>query len=272
MEARCTRGPLPESRSQLPTSTSWPTAAVARSFGSVQVGFPAEGAPKLDSSPVLAMGPTGSKLRAMVTDGVKPGSTPPAERGQRNRLGELAATAWQRRLPVAIWTGLLALGLGLGWASFALEVRYGDQFRRGGVLNGWQNLLRQGAPGQLLLPVAAAGLLALVGWWRLAGARPEPTLGLTRMEGAPVSQLRASLRRERRIVTAALRVVFALAIMVACRFIVYLGLALRGSPVARSTLMGVFIEGLVWALTGGAFWLWKGRYLSKLESWGVGGD
>ncbi|HUY55933.1 MAG TPA: hypothetical protein VMV23_12365 [Candidatus Nanopelagicaceae bacterium] len=219
----------------------------------------------------LAARLTGSKLRAMVTDRVKSGSTPSGERGQRHGLGDLASAAWRRRIPLAVWTGVVAVGLALGWASFILQGGYVDQFRRGGVLNGWENLLRQGAPWQLLIPVAAAGLLAFIGWWRLAGAQPEPTLGVSRMEGAPVSQLRASLRRERQIVTAALEVVFALATMVGCRFIIYLVLALGGSALARSTLMGVFIEALVWALAGGGFWLWKCRYLGKLESWGVRG-
>ena len=208
----------------------------------------------------------------MVTDRAKSASTKAPSQGPRHALAHLGAALWRHRVRVTVWTGVLIAGVALGWASFLMEVSFRNLYRHGGVLNGWQNFLRQGAPWEVLVPVAVAGLLAFIGWWRLDTARPEPTLGLARMEEAPVGELRASLRRERRIVTLVLEMAFVLAALACCRFIVYLALALGGNSVARSTLMGVFLEALVWALGGGGFWLWRHRYLSKLETWGVRGD
>ncbi len=205
------------------------------------------------------------------TDSAENASIKRPQRGLRLPLSRLGAARRRLWLRVAIWAGVSMAGLALGWGSLALEVDFTNQYRRGGVLNGWQNLLRQGASWEMLIPVAIAGLLAFIGWLRLEPARPEPSLGLARMEAAPVHVLRASLNRERRVVTVVLEVVFGLVVLACGRFVVYLAWALAGNPVARSALMGVFLEALVWALCGGSFSLWRHRYLAKLDSWGVHG-
>ncbi|MHB8323407.1 MAG: hypothetical protein ACYDEA_08620 [Candidatus Dormibacteria bacterium] len=205
----------------------------------------------------------------MPADSAPSASIKRPQRGLRLPRSRLGASLRRHWLRVALWACVTVAGLALGWWSFALDVDFTNQYRRGGVLNGWQNLLRQGASWEMLIPVAIAGLLAFIGWLRLEPARPEPTLGLARMEAAPVHVLRASLNQERRVVTAVLEVAFGLVVLACCRFAVYLALALAGNPVARSSLMGVFLEALVWALCGGSFSLWRHRYLAKLESWGV---
>jgi hypothetical protein len=182
------------------------------------------------------------------------------------------------RLETALRTHLVALvsmvlviaaGVGIGIGSFLLQIYFHNQYLEGKFLSGWQNFLRQGAPWQALVPVAVAGLLALVGRARLESSQPEPGIGLSRLQAAPVSQLRAALRRERQVVTTTLTVLSALVAIVWTRLIVYLALAASGNALARATLTGVALEAVVWGLCWSCFWLWRRGYLAKLESWGV---
>ncbi len=187
-------------------------------------------------------------------------------------LGSGAARLWSHRWLLLFWGLVVTLGLALAGVSFWLQSYFTARYESGAVLGGWANFLRQGAPWPALVPAALAGGLALIGWYRLSSARPEPTIGLPRLEQVSTSKLRGALRRERRVVVLALDVITALVVLAAARIPVYTMLALSGSQLARSTLLGVWLDGAGWVLCGGCFLLWKRRYLSTLDSWGVSGD
>jgi asparagine N-glycosylation enzyme membrane subunit Stt3 len=166
---------------------------------------------------------------------------------------------------------VVAAGIGIGIESFSLQTYFNNRYLDGRFLTGWQNFLREGSPWQALVPVVLAGLLALIGLARLESAPPEPAVGLRRLQDKPVPQMRTAMRRERHVVTTALTVLSALVALVWVRFLVYLALTVAGYGLARSSLFGVAIEALAWGLCWNCFWLWRRRYLAKLESWGITG-
>jgi len=203
----------------------------------------------------------------------------PAQNEDRESPPAMPASGWARlttalrphQLALVSMGLVIAAGVGIGIGSFVLQTYFHNQYLEGKFLSGWQNFLRQGAPWQALVPVTLAGLLALVGRARLDSSQPEPGIGFSRLQAAPVSQLRAALRRERRVVTTTLTVLSALVAIVWARLLVYLVLAASGDALARTTLTGVGLEAVVWSLCWGCFWLWRRGYLAKLESWGVTG-
>ncbi len=199
-----------------------------------------------------------------------------ASRPVRSRLGAQLAGGWRSAAghgqDVGVWTLVTALGTGLALLAFGAQSHYTAQYDLGATLNGWQNLLREGDPWQATLPAIVAGALALVGWRRLLNATPEPTIGLPGMERVSAPALRSTLRRERRLVLGLVDFLTALVVLAVVRLPVYLGLAVNGSTLARDTLPGVAVQAVVWLACGACFWLWRARYLSTLESWGVRGD
>lgn len=175
--------------------------------------------------------------------------------------------------PAALaWAVVVGAGTALALLAFSAQAHYTAQYDLGATLNGWQNLLRQGDPWEVTLPAMGAGLLALIGWRRLLNATPEPTIGLPGMDPGSPFALRSSLRRERRLMLLLVRVVFAVVLIATVRLPVYLGLALNGSALARVTLPGVIVQTVVWIACGGCFWLWRTRYLTTLEGWGITGE
>ncbi|MGC1185502.1 MAG: hypothetical protein WBA31_10210 [Candidatus Dormiibacterota bacterium] len=174
--------------------------------------------------------------------------------------------------PSAVAGSSLLLGLGIGIASFILQSHFSELYRDGQQLSGWQNYLRLGAPWQALLPVGLAAVLATGGALRLSGAQPEPPLSLRGGESATASELRASLRAERRVVRRAFLVMTGLIGIVAIRWLVYSVLALSGNRLAASTWVGVSIELGFWLVAGGAFWNWNRCHRLRMEGWGVYDD
>jgi hypothetical protein len=164
---------------------------------------------------------------------------------------------------------IVAVGIGVGIGSFALQAYFNNRYLDGKFLSGWQNFLREGSPWQALVPVVLAGMLALIGRARLGSATPEPAVGIRRLQDAPVPQMRAAMRRERHVVTTGLTVLSTLVGLVWTRFLVYLALTIAGYGLARSSLFGVAIEAVVWGLCWNCFWLWRRGYLAKLETWGI---
>ncbi|HEY6538377.1 MAG TPA: hypothetical protein VI138_04975, partial [Candidatus Dormibacteraeota bacterium] len=159
------------------------------------------------------------------------------------------------------------LGLALGSASFVLQSHFATLYQEGQHLSGWENFLRLGAPWQALLPVGVAALLATLGALRLGGAEPEPPVSLGGAS-ASASQLRTSLRQERRVVRVALTAMAGLVGIVATRLLVYSVIALSGSRLAAATWGGVAIELAFWLVAGAAFWNWDRLHRARMEGWG----
>lgn len=181
----------------------------------------------------------------------------------------LLASLKSHRIEATVAASSLGLGLAVSVSSFLLQTRFVSYYHSGHRLSGWENFLRLGAPWQALIPVAAAGFLALVGAGRLSSAEPEPPLSLGGRETASAGQLRSAMRAERRAIGIAFLVMTGLVGVVAIRVVVYGLVALSGSGVARSTLEGVAIELGVWLAAWLAVWNWNRRYRARLEGWGV---
>lgn len=192
--------------------------------------------------------------------------------GLAARLGQGWRAVAGHGLEVLAWSLVTALGTGLALVAFSAQSRYTAQYDLGATLTGWQNLLRMGDPWQATVPAVVAGVLALIGWRRLLNATPEPSIGLPGQERVSAPALRSTLRRERRLMLLLVKFLTALVVLAAVRLPVYLGLAVNGSALARSTLPGVTVQALVWIACGACFWLWRARYLTTLEGWGVTGD
>ncbi|MGH7611660.1 MAG: hypothetical protein ACREN4_06550 [Candidatus Dormibacteria bacterium] len=202
---------------------------------------------------------------------------PGLARRRRSRLGLAWAFAAARAR--SLWRshptecslagGTASLGLTVGLLSLWLQGHFQAAYGSGAHLAGWQNLLRLGAPWQALLPVAAAGLLALLGAARLRLAPAEPPISWGREPQGGASGLRRAMRRELQVVRLAVLAAGALVGVVLVRVLVYWVASLVGDPQARSTLPGVALELAVWAAAWGCFWIWFWLYRRRLGSWGV---
>ncbi|MGH7692634.1 MAG: hypothetical protein ACREOA_08005 [Candidatus Dormibacteria bacterium] len=181
----------------------------------------------------------------------------------------LKAAAQHHPLETSVGAASVVLGLAIAITSYVLQSHFSAAFAAGEHLSGWQNFLRLGAPWQSLVPVAAAGLLAGWGSFRLGSAQPEPPWSLGGGEVESVARLRGALRAERHTVRVAFVVMTGLAGIVVMRFLVYSVLALSGDHLATSTWVGVAIELGFWLGAWAAFWNWNRRHRDRMESWGI---
>ncbi len=200
---------------------------------------------------------------------VPPQAAPLAAR--RTPLGLIGLDRWTPLGRLGSGLAVLALGVGVGWGSYLLQVHFRQRLASGDSLAGWQNALRLGAPWPPLVPIAVAAVLLALGWWRLRHAEPEPSHGLLPGAGREwtASELRRHLRRERGAVRGGFGLLSLLWALTAIRFGVYAVLALAGDRTARGTLVGVTLEVVVCTAAWVAGSAWIAAYLERLEQWGV---
>jgi len=173
------------------------------------------------------------------------------------------------RLRTAAWSSVALVGVAVALASFALQKDFANRYQAGAALTGWQNFLRLGDPWQALIPPLAAAALAILGWRSLQVATPQPTFGFPHREHIGVTELRSMLRRERSWMVTLVDAVTGLVLIALVRLPVYLVLAAAGSRLALATTPGIALEAVAWAACGGSFWIWRNRYRSTMESWGI---
>jgi len=172
------------------------------------------------------------------------------------------------RTPAAI-TVTLVVGVGWGIGSLLLQRHLVVERASGADLNPVFRLLADGSSVQTAWPGFAATLLFLVATLRLVLGPAEPPAGRPRGRDWTVSQLRHALRREYRLVRAALLGVAAVAVIDVERALVYGVAAARGVGVASDSLAGTAVEALGLLCAAGMLWLWVTLFRRQLVRWGA---
>ena len=168
------------------------------------------------------------------------------------------------QLVLVVCVGLLAAGWGVG--MLVLQHRLLEMEAEGRYLGGVPGFFADGSTWSTAWIGWAAAFFFLLSLVRVARGRPEPPVG---GEKQTVAQMRASLRREYRMVRLGLAVVDVLAMFDAGRAIAYAVASFTGDDVARASVLVVGVEagGLVCAAALLTAWMLVFR--RQLETWGA---
>jgi len=167
---------------------------------------------------------------------------------------------------VAVVT-LLAGGWGVG--MLVLQHRLLEMEADGRDLRGLPGFFADGSSWATAWPGWAAAFFFLLSVVRLLRGSPEPPAGRPSGKDWTVAEMRASLRREFRLVRLGLALVDVVAMFDAARALAYLVGSLTGDDVARSNLVTVGVEAGGLVLAAAALTWWMLAFRRQLETWGA---
>ncbi len=196
-----------------------------------------------------------------------PAADSPAADGEAGDGGR--RSAWVDRLPpraqLALVVALLLLACGWGVGMLVLQHRLVERQQAGETLGAVPAFFADGSSWSTAWPGWAAAFFFLLSLLRLLRGSPEPPAGRARS----VQEMRLALRREFRVVRAALALVDLLAMLDAGRAVAYGAAAATGDALARAGVLTVAVEagGLLCAAV--VLTLWMLRFRGQLEAWGA---
>ena len=158
------------------------------------------------------------------------------------------------------------LGATWGVASLHLQRHFAAEAASGTHLNLVTRALADGSGTLTAWPGYAATVLFLGAAVRMRLGPPEPPPGRF---PTTASSMRTALRREFRLVRAALAAVSVLAGVDAVRAITYAVAAIRGWQVARNSIGATAVEAAGILCAAVALWLWLEVFRRQLIRWGA---
>lgn len=177
--------------------------------------------------------------------------------------------AWIDRLPpraqlaLVVLVGVIAAGWGA--AALVLQHRLVERQQHGQALGAVEAFFADGSSWTTAWPGWAAAFFFTLSVVRLLRGNPEPPLG----RAQSVHAMRASLRREYRVVRIALALLDVLAMLDLGRLGAYVVGSLTHDAVARADVLTVAVESAGFLCAAVLLTVWTLRFRTQLEAWGA---